>query len=48
MKIFIVSLDNATQRRNRVKEVMNDLGIEFEFFDAINGFNGLQIGRAHV
>lgn len=41
MKIFIVSLDNATQRRNRVKEVMNDLGIEFEFFDAINGFNGL-------
>lgn len=41
MKVFIVSLNNATLRRNRVQMVMNKLGVEFEFFNAINGFSGL-------
>ncbi|HHQ4925986.1 glycosyltransferase family 25 protein [Aeromonas veronii] len=41
MKIFIVSLKNAESRRERVKRVLAELDVEFEFFDAINGFAGL-------
>lgn len=41
MKIFVISLTNAIERRNRVQKVMDELHINFEFFDAINGFVGL-------
>ena len=41
MKIFIVSLVNAAVRRERVQRVMAELAVDFEFFDAVNGFVGL-------
>lgn len=41
MKIFVISLTTATERRKRVQKVMDEMHIHFEFFDAINGFNGL-------
>lgn len=41
MKVFVVSLNHALDRRERVQRVMADLDVEFEFFDAINGFVGL-------
>ena len=41
MKIFIVSLKDATQRRQNITKRMKDLGLSFEFFDAVDGRNGL-------
>ena len=41
MKIYVVSLERAAERRRRVETVLSARGIEFEFFDAVNGFEGL-------
>ena len=41
MKIFIVSLKDATQRRPNITKRMKDLGLPFEFFDAVDGRNRL-------
>ena len=41
MKIYVVSLEKAVERRQRVASVLFARGIEFEFFNAVNGFDGL-------
>lgn len=41
MKIFVISLNNALLRRERVQRVMTELGVDFTFFDAVNGFQGI-------
>ena len=41
MKIYVISLDRAVERRRRVESVLAARGIEFEFFSAVNGFEGL-------
>jgi glycosyl transferase family 25 len=42
MKIFIISLTNATQRRAHISAQLERLGLEYEFFDACRGDNGYQ------
>lgn len=39
MRVFVVSLDNAIERRNRMHQVMQQAGVSFEFFDALRGKN---------
>ena len=39
MKIFVISLIGSVERRERVKQELN--GVSFQFFDAINGREGL-------
>ena len=41
MKIFVVSLKSATDRRKQITDTMKKLGLEFEFFDAVDGRKGL-------
>ncbi|MCE9935580.1 glycosyltransferase family 25 protein [Aeromonas salmonicida] len=41
MKIYVISLEKATERRHRVESVLSARGIEFNFFNAVNGFDGL-------
>lgn len=35
--IFVISLKEATERRATIKKTLDDLGLKFEFFDAIDG-----------
>ncbi len=44
LPVFIISLANATERRERITHIMNELGLEFTFEDAVDGreFNVLQ------
>ena len=37
LPVFIVSLPEATDRRARIAKIMDDLGLEFEFVDAVDG-----------
>lgn len=37
MKIIVISLPDAIDRRIRIKEQLDSLGLEFEFLDAIRG-----------
>ena len=37
MKIFIINLKKAYMKRERMKSLMNDIGCEFEFVEAIDG-----------
>lgn len=37
MKIFVVSLPDCTERRAKIQKQLNNLNLEFEFFDAIRG-----------
>lgn len=37
LPIFIISLAEATERRQRMTDIMNSLGLEFEFIDAVDG-----------
>ena len=37
MKVFVISLKRSEERRKVVLERFNELGLEFEFFDAIDG-----------
>ncbi|MCE0493747.1 glycosyltransferase family 25 protein [Vibrio salinus] len=41
MKLFIINLDRAVERRNRVKEQLSGLNVDYEFFSAVDGFKGL-------
>ena len=41
MKIYVISLERAVERRRRVESVLAARGIDFEFFNAVNGFDGL-------
>lgn len=40
MRIFIVSLLRATQRREKISQFMADQQLNFEFFDAVDGIQG--------
>ena len=37
MKIFVISLPDAVERRERVARQLGELGLPFEFFDAMRG-----------
>ena len=37
IKIFVISLKNAIERRKSISNQMQKLGIDFEFFDAVDG-----------
>ena len=37
MKIFVISLPNAVERRERAARQLDELGLAFEFFDALRG-----------
>ncbi|MBF4434721.1 MULTISPECIES: glycosyltransferase family 25 protein [unclassified Vibrio] len=37
MKIFVISLKRSPERRDNIKRQFDTLGLEFEFFDAIDG-----------
>lgn len=37
MKIFVISLTRALDRREHITRRLHELGVEFEFFDAIDG-----------
>lgn len=41
MKCYVVSLKDSQQRRNSIENQLNQLNIDFEFFDAIDVRNGL-------
>ena len=41
MKLFVINLQEADVRRQRVEEKLLEIGVECEFFQAINGFSGL-------
>ncbi len=37
MKVYVISLVRSKYRRQRITEQMASYGIEFEFFDAVDG-----------
>lgn len=37
MKVFVISLKRSPERRKYIKKQLDDLGVEFEFFDAVDG-----------
>lgn len=37
MKIYVISLKRSPERREYIKKQLDDLSIEFEFFDAVDG-----------
>ena len=39
MKIFIINLKHDNEKREKMKEKLNKLNINYEFFDAIDGKN---------
>lgn len=41
MKIFVISLRDAAARRQRISSQLNNLGIDYEFIDAVDGRLGL-------
>ena len=41
MKIFVISLKDSKDRRKEMESQMKSLGLAFEFFDAIDGRQGL-------
>lgn len=41
MKLFVINLEKAQERRERVTEKLAEIGMECEFFAAVNGFEGL-------
>ena len=36
-KVYVISLRKETERRNNITKKLNDIGLKFEFFDAIDG-----------
>ena len=38
MKVFIINLDRAHERKKRVEENLAILDIKYEFFSAVDGF----------
>ncbi|MFY2509958.1 glycosyltransferase family 25 protein [Vibrio pectenicida] len=47
MKVFVISLSSSIDRRERIARMLNDLKVEFTFFDAINGREGLPNDLLH-
>jgi len=41
MKVYVISLANSHERRERISNILNSMGINFRFFDAVNGREGL-------
>jgi len=41
MKIFVISLKDLQYSRKKIESQMKKLGLNFEFFDAIDGRKGL-------
>lgn len=41
MKIIVTSLPDDTDRRQKIAARIDELGLDFEFFDAIDGRNGI-------
>ncbi len=39
--IFVISLQDSTDRREKIAKCLNDLRLPFEFLDAVDGRNGL-------
>jgi len=37
LKVFVISLKRSPERREYIKKQLDDLGVEFEFFDAVDG-----------
>lgn len=44
LKIFVISLSRAEERRQRATRQLGDAGLAFEFFDALSGEQALQEG----
>src|SRR5579872_7122667 len=44
MKVFVISLKTATQRRNAIAKGLGAAGVEFSFYDAIDG-RAMDIGN---
>ncbi|MCG7489631.1 glycosyltransferase family 25 protein [Vibrio sp. Of14-4] len=41
MKVFVINLPSSLERREKISQSFNDIGIDFEFFTAIDGHQGL-------
>ena len=39
--ILVISLDDATERRQRIEKTLGELGLEFEFVSAVDGRTGI-------
>jgi len=37
LKVFVISLQTSLDRRSRVTDMLKAIGLEFEFFDAVDG-----------
>jgi len=37
MKVFVISLKRSKERRIRIEKQLNNMGIKFDFFDAVDG-----------
>ncbi len=44
LKIFVISLPDAAERRERAARQLGELGLEFEFFDAMRGERVIEEG----
>lgn len=42
-QVFVVSLRDATDRRNKISKQLSELSIPFEFIDAVDGRTGLPV-----
>ncbi|MDW6091549.1 glycosyltransferase family 25 protein [Vibrio rhizosphaerae] len=42
MKLYVINLARAVERRERVKQCLSQLNVDFEFFDAVDGGEGLR------
>ncbi len=48
MKIFVISLSDAHNRRNSIRNRLSALGLDFEFFDAVDGRQGIPECYTHM
>ncbi|MDW6002210.1 glycosyltransferase family 25 protein [Vibrio mangrovi] len=46
MKLYVINLERALERRKRVEKCLSELNVDFEFFNAVDGFKGLPIDLA--
>ena len=44
LKIFVISLPDAAERRERAARQLGELGLAFEFFDALRGEQVIEAG----
>lgn len=48
MKIFVINLPSSAERREKVSQALNKIGVEFEFFAAVDGRKGLPEELVHL